>query len=390
MLAALMAACVWTVAFAEEKETVLSGNAGEDVTWVLTKDGVLTVSGTGPIKDKTEIEYDEDGNSCTSTIDSISMTVMSYFDEQTGGLSAADTARARFELVKEIVVEEGITEIPQSEFAGMYPVKVTLPSTLEMIGFDAIELLFAEELTVKSSKLAQLQMLIPAYENDAEPYKTLSEAKEDYIKKVAAQEAFDFDMLPFDALITYACVTQIPDEAGWNEMSEEGRQVMMDTYNEYLGTEATKLEDLVPAALQKLNELFGTTYTDVDEIFSLETDEDGFKNLVTDPDLQEKIDAKNEELYDESRLKGIELDAEDESSTVYGWFTITAPAGGEIEQQCKAAGVNFKALDDVSAPEENENLCKFCGEEHSDNLWQKIVGFFHQVLYFFAHLFGMM
>ncbi len=30
---------------------------------------------------------------------------------------------------------------------------------------------------------------------------------------------------------------------------------------------------------------------------------------------------------------------------------------------------------------------KWCGEDHSGNFWQRIVGFFHSILYFFAHLF---
>ena len=34
-----------------------------------------------------------------------------------------------------------------------------------------------------------------------------------------------------------------------------------------------------------------------------------------------------------------------------------------------------------------ENLCKWCGELH-EGFWGKIVGFFHTILYFFAHLFG--
>ena len=36
------------------------------------------------------------------------------------------------------------------------------------------------------------------------------------------------------------------------------------------------------------------------------------------------------------------------------------------------------------------NLCKFCGKDHSGNLWQKFVGFLHKIFYFFAHLFGKM
>ena len=43
----------------------------------------------------------------------------------------------------------------------------------------------------------------------------------------------------------------------------------------------------------------------------------------------------------------------------------------------------FEAEGDVPA-----NLCKWCGKVHSDGFIQRIVGFFHNILYFFAHLFG--
>ena len=39
-------------------------------------------------------------------------------------------------------------------------------------------------------------------------------------------------------------------------------------------------------------------------------------------------------------------------------------------------------------PPADEGLCKWCGKDHSVNFWQKIVGFFHSIFYFFAHLFG--
>ncbi|MBQ7688561.1 MAG: hypothetical protein IJT27_05045 [Clostridia bacterium] len=74
----------------------------------------------------------------------------------------------------------------------------------------------------------------------------------------------------------------------------------------------------------------------------------------------------------------------------YGWFTVTAPAGGKIEADCRFNSVSFKALDGVTAPaeEENENLCEFCGEDHSGNLFQKFIGFLHKIFCFFLHLFG--
>ena len=57
LLAALLAAFLLLPAFAAGGGVVLSGTAGEGVTWKLTEDGVLTVSGSGPIVDKKEVEY---------------------------------------------------------------------------------------------------------------------------------------------------------------------------------------------------------------------------------------------------------------------------------------------------------------------------------------------
>lgn len=392
LLAVWMAASVTAIAFASENVTVLSGNAGENVTWMLARDGLLTVSGTGPIIDETEVEYDEDGYECISTLDSIGMAVARYYDALAEGLTAAERARARFDLVKEIVVEEGITEIPQDEFSGMYPAKVTLPSTLTSMGYNSFDLLFAEELIVNSVKLNGLEIYVPAYDNDAEPYNSLAEAKEHYIEKAAAQEAFGYELIPFDVLCTYAYVVMLPDEAGWLWMDEDAKQEMMDVYNTFLGTEETELEALVPTALEKLNELYGTAYESIEDIFTVSVDED-WSELVTDPALQEIFDTKNDELYDDSRLTIKPIDMEADGRTAYGWFTVTAPAGGKIEADCKAAGVNFRALEGVTVPpeeaeENNENLCKFCGKDHSGNLWQKFVGFMHKIFYFFAQLFG--
>ena len=395
LAAVLTAAGLAVIAFAAENETVLFGNAGENVTWTLTGDGLLTVRGTGPIEDETEAEYDEDGYACTSTLDSIGMTVARCYDTLTEGLGAAEAARVRFDLVKEIVIEEGITEIPYDEFSGMYPRKVTLPSTLETLSYSVFDLLFAEEIVVNSVKLDHLEIYVPAYMSDAEPYGSLDEAREDYIETAAAREAFDFELLPFDALCTYAYVVMLPDEAGWLQMDEDAKQEMMDLYNQYLGTDETELEALVPAALAKLNELFSTAYENIEEIFTVATDEDGCQWLENDPRLQEIFDAKNDELYNDARLTIKALDTEDEFRIAYGWFTVTAPAGGRIEADCTLNGVNFRALEGLTVPaeeaeEENENLCKFCGKDYSGNLWQKFVGFLHKILYFFAHLFGKM
>ena len=60
-------------------------------------------------------------------------------------------------------------------------------------------------------------------------------------------------------------------------------------------------------------------------------------------------------------------------------YTETIPATGEPDTP-----------DDPADPDSpaDDGLCKWCGKDHSVNFWQKIVGFFHSVIYFFAHLFG--
>ncbi|MBQ9880291.1 MAG: hypothetical protein IJM45_07675, partial [Clostridia bacterium] len=46
---------------------------------------------------------------------------------------------------------------------------------------------------------------------------------------------------------------------------------------------------------------------------------------------------------------------------------------------------------DLTDPEQpaGDGLCKCCGEDNSGSFWQRIVGFFHAIIYFFAHLFGL-
>ena len=45
---------------------------------------------------------------------------------------------------------------------------------------------------------------------------------------------------------------------------------------------------------------------------------------------------------------------------------------------------------DDPTPADNAGLCKYCGEDHSGSFMQRIIGFFHSILYFFSHLFGKM
>ena len=73
---------------------------------------------------------------------------------------------------------------------------------------------------------------------------------------------------------------------------------------------------------------------------------------MTDEALQARMDEEMAALYDESRLKTGYLMLRDGSLTACGWLTVTAPAGGKGEADCKAFGVTFRALDGVVVPPE--------------------------------------
>ncbi|MBR0510377.1 MAG: leucine-rich repeat protein [Clostridia bacterium] len=44
--------------------------------------------------------------------------------------------------------------------------------------------------------------------------------------------------------------------------------------------------------------------------------------------------------------------------------------------------------DPTDPTDPDKGLCKYCGQDHSGSFWQRIVGFFHAILYFILHLFG--
>lgn len=74
-------------------------------------------------------------------------------------------------------------------------------------------------------------------------------------------------------------------------------------------------------------------------------------------------------------------------------YTATAEFNGEIytdtrKEVLPATGeTDDPGEQDTPDAPSGQALCKWCGEPHT-GFWGKIVGFFHSILYFFAHLFG--
>ena len=116
-----LASSITTVSAAD---TIDSGQCGESVYWTLDSDGVLTISGDGPMYQENYFSYD-------------AWTYSKYANQ-----------------IKELKFEDGITEIGTSAFGGWfsahteYPklTKVSLPSTLKKIDWYAFKYINMEEI----------------------------------------------------------------------------------------------------------------------------------------------------------------------------------------------------------------------------------------------------
>ena len=377
LLTVLFAASAFTaVASAEGENAKLTGTAGAGITWSLTDDGVLTVNGSGPMEDEIEYEYDDAGEIVSwQTLNSVAFTLTAYYDEQTAEMDAASAERFRFDLVREIVIEEGITGIPDGEFEGFYPRKVTLPASLKTLGYQAFDASFASEVVIRSDALAHAQFTVAGYRADAQPYADPDAAIEGCVAKRVCEEQFRNDTLPI-----YALQELFSIENGLQETSDEELAFMYASYNEAFGSHAATPDELEAVALGLLNRHFGTDYTDKNEIFCIEESEWG-ADVVWAQELESAYTAESDSIFEDGRLATATLGDEfSEGEKAYQWLKVVAPADSAVQEACEKTGVAFADL--------YESLCKYCHQDHSGNLWQKFIGFIHRILYFFAHLFG--
>ena len=76
----------------------------------------------------------------------------------------------------------------------------------------------------------------------------------------------------------------------------------------------------------------------------------------------------------------------------YGVLTAAEARYAELKAAAETPDdpTNPTEPENPPTPADDENICKYCGEDHGTSFWGKIVAFFHSILYFFAHLFGRM
>lgn len=295
LLTILLAFAVLPTAFAAEDAVIATGTGGEGITWTLTKDGLLTVSGSGPIVDDVNVEFDEEGYEYREKLDCIGWQIDRLLDARTEGMDAAGKARARIDLVKELVIEEGITEIPGDEFGDIYPRSITLPSTLTQIGYSAVNACFAEKLTVNSKDLMIAgSVLIAGHQQDAAAYADVDEA-------IEAQIAYEaqLDVMEKKMFAVYDLGAAYELQCGVDNGLTEAEYLA--DFNEYYGTDFATLDACMACCIERINADFGTQYTKVDEVYTFVQTEDG-SYAERDTLLDDKVTAMYEAADIESSL----------------------------------------------------------------------------------------
>ena len=363
-------------AFAAGEDIIASGTGGEGITWAITKDGVMTVSGTGPITDETEIEYYDDDSYSVNTLDSISMQLSSFVDESTEGFTTEQTERFRYGLVRELIIEEGITAIPDNEFEGVYPRSVSLPASLQSIGFSAIRGEFAEKLTVAGNTDINCSIAVSGHTADAEPYKSAEEALEAKIANLVQIEE-----ISVKTGVVYDLGLLVEIRAGiYTEITE---QDFLANINDAYGTAFENTDDCAAFLIGKINEVLSTEYKSADEIFSIEEDEEaGISYSVMDPDAEQKMFDLYEQNSIEDRLTPVTLTTDgDENYEIYDWLTVYAPEGSGAQKAADSNGLPFVA---IAGPEEEEDTSFLVRVKNFFiRLFNKIVDFFSRLPGFF-------
>ncbi len=337
LLTVLMLIGLLPAAFAADDKVIAKGELNK-ISWTLTEGGVLTVSGNGPITDKENYEYDENGEvSSIEKIDCIGWQVSAFFEQMTEGFGVAELERARFDFVKTLVIEEGITAIPDDEFSDVYPRTITLPSSLETLGAAAINAKYAESLTIGSSDLPMFGgIYIPGCRDGQKPFASVDEAidttvnAEVKIDKISRKTAFVYDLQA-----AYELVKGIDNGLTKKEF--------LAYFNETYGKSYTKLSSCINFCLKKTNKYFGTNYTSAEQVFSLVKDE-FFTYLERDPALDEKIQSMYDAVDISDRIVFISFGNEECTDvTPYHWLTVKAPSGSPAEAAAKKYGLTFES-----------------------------------------------
>ena len=325
--------------------------------------------------DEVNVEIDEDGDESTEKLDCIGWQLDRVIESLAENMSVDQAARLRYDIVKTLVIEEGITEIPDDEFDNVYPRTITLPSTLVSLGYSSVNASFAESLTVNSKGLDIADgVKISAYQNGAEPFASIDEALEALIASDAAHEEINLKM---DSVYDLGAIFELSNGID-NELDAVE---FLDSLNEKYGADKSSLEEYIPLLLERINENFGTDYSAIGEVFQVVTYEYDYTFAQRDPQLDSIVNEMHDAVDIGNRLFGTTLGTENEDAAAYQWLTVNAPAGSKAEEAAKIGKVPFNATSEA----EIDN--SFLGKVKA--FFVKVKEYAARVIDFIKTLFGM-
>ena len=395
------------------------GTCGSNIEWTL-EDGVLTVSGHGALKpvhmhygtewysswnEATEkfqtvtVDTENDGFPWTSILRQIDSTylgnerwdradvVKRLYD---GTLDVNRYWDAITNVVKKIVIEEGITSIADGAFYEFIPEEIYLPSTVESLGKDAVSPALSTKIVVKNPALDFSNgMLLFGCNNAQNGIPAWFETKEAYAQAYlrALQADVPLTYLPHDVARTLATAVALKEGYG----DEDFASYVLEPY-EADGIDTP--DELIETILGIYNSILGTNYTSADEImfpapactcetcthgtcldckragcdccdckdfsnYALEFNNNYTLYAFTD-EFYTAFDAAVEAAHTEDLLEyfngtsiyylGDAPQATDENNHVLDltpapWLTVYGFAGSTAEAAAQTSGVNFVALD---------------------------------------------
>ena len=221
-------------------------------------------------------------------------------------------------------------------------------------------------------------------------YETLTAAQTRYAELKAAADQAIADQVAADAVkekinaigeveYTDACKAKIDEASDAYDALTETQKALVTNY-ETLTAAQTRYAELKAAA---------------DQAIADQAAADAVKEKINAIGKVEYT-AESKAKIDDARTAYDAL-TQAQQTLVENYATLTAaedtyaalmPETGDPDEPEHPDSPGEPAPSDSSASSDNGERCDWCGEEHTD-FWGKIVGFFHMIWYFWAHLFGL-
>ena len=443
MLSAL--AVLPTVSFAVPA-VVGSGSCGTQATWTLTDDGTLTISGKGAVSwPMTEEVYNEEtGETETrdlpvpwdAALDSLICSRLGYASMEDanaalerGDLKLGDFFYTQMRSIRAVMIEEGITSIPDNSFLSYDPVIISLPSTMQTLPEHAFSYVLLKDLYLHNPDMdtssievfaAHGETTIKSYEQWAD-YFTASFVLFS-VQMMWLYSAFDSSLdaafEPYSTVLSLVSALRLLYDNELNAAENYKTQVECLGVSEEAAA-GEQRQALSVAVEDAHNILRDERFADLREIQEIGALKEAIRTKINgylqkDFSLEEMFDRKESQLWISETYAETHYDLENsdalkdavegllyvtpketvETKTVklgettedapFPWITIHAERDSAVQAAAERTGVRFVSLGASDEKPADENVCSWCGKTH-EGFFQRIVAFFHRIL---ARLFG--